>query len=88
MPSDPMPSTPMQSYPMPSYPMIALALRLKHLIPPAVAVLLLLAGGWVMIRTGIPEMLLCGVILAAVGYVVVRISLEVIEVISDTLLPR
>jgi hypothetical protein len=73
---------------MPNYPMIALALRLKHVIPPAIACLLLVGGVWAMIRTGIPEMLLCGAVLAAAGYVVIRIALEVIEVISDTLLPR
>jgi hypothetical protein len=68
--------------------MIALALRLKHVLAPAVAVVLLLAGVWALIRTGIPETLLCGAVLAGVGYAIVRISLEVIEVIADTLLPR
>jgi len=68
--------------------MIALALRLKHVLAPAVAVVFLLAGVWALIRTGIPETLLCGVVLAGVGYVVVRVSLELIVVISDTLPPR
>jgi uncharacterized membrane protein SirB2 len=83
-----MPSDPLPGYQTPNYPMIALALRWKHVIPPIVAGLLLLACVWVMLRTGIPEMLLGGVVLAAVGYIVVRIALEVIEVIADTLLPR
>lgn len=83
-----MPNDPVPNYQMPSYPMIALALRWKRAIPFVVAGLLLLTGAWAMVRTGIPEMLLCGVVLAAVGYIVVRIALELIEVISDTLLPR
>jgi hypothetical protein len=73
---------------MPQYPMIAVALRLKYVLAPAVAVVLLLAGVWALVRTGIPETLLCGVVLAGICYVVVRISLELIEVIADRLLPR
>ncbi len=83
-----MPSDPMPDYRVPSYPMIARALRWKRVIPSVIASLLLLAGVWAMVRTGIPEMLLCGVVLAAAGYIVVQIALELIEVISDTLLPR
>lgn len=83
-----MPNDPLPSYQMPNYPMIAFALRWKHVIPPIAAGLLLLAGVWAMVRTGVPEMLLCGLVLAAVGYIVIRIALELIEVISDTLLPR
>lgn len=73
---------------MPNYPMIALTLRFKALLPWLVAALFVLGGVWGMYRSGAPEFLVGGVILAGVFYVTVRLCLELVEVISDTLLPR
>lgn len=73
---------------MKTYPVITWLLRWKQLLPAGSAALLLIAGLWLFARTGIYESIAAGVIVAAVAYVFVRSYLELIEIISDTLLPR
>lgn len=66
---------------MKTYPVITWLLHWKQVLPSVVATLLVIAGIWVFVRTGIYESVAAGVIVAAGAYVLVRSYLELVEII-------
>jgi hypothetical protein len=73
---------------MQDYPTIRFLLRHRAVVPPLAAALCVLGGVWAMVRTGVPEAALAGALLGAVAFVAVRAALELVHLISDTLMPR
>jgi hypothetical protein len=73
---------------MQDYPTIRFLLRHRALAPALVAALCVLGGVWAMLRTEVPEAALAGALLGALAFVVVRAALELVHLISDTLMPR
>jgi hypothetical protein len=73
---------------MHDYPTIRMVLQYRTLIPGLAAAFGVLLGVWVMLRTGWPEGGIAGVALGAVLYVAARAAVELVHLISETLMPR
>ena len=73
---------------MKTYPLIQFMVKHGRQIALAVALLLLAAGAYGWQATGQLGCMAGGVVLAGIAYFVLRVCVEVLEVIADTLLPR
>ena len=73
---------------MKTYPLIQFMVKHGRKIALAIALLLLAAGAYGWLATGQAGCVIGGVLLASAAYFVVRVCVEVLEVIADTLLPR
>ena len=70
------------------YPTIKMALKNKRLIPAAASGATLLLGSWLAYRTNTVDFYLMSFVVAAGVYLVLKIALEVIELVAETLMPR
>jgi hypothetical protein len=73
---------------MKTYPLIQCMVKHGRKIALGVALLLLAVGVYGWLVTGHAGCVVGGVLLAGAGYFVLRVCVEVLEVIADTLLPR
>ncbi|MBI2320111.1 MAG: hypothetical protein HYU75_24695 [Betaproteobacteria bacterium] len=73
---------------MNSYPAVRFVARHGRALALAGAAVLAGIGLYGYYRTGAAEFLLGGAVCAAIGYGLLRVGAEVIEVIAETLLPR
>ena len=73
---------------MKTYPLIQFMVKHGRKIALGVALFLLAAGAYGWQVTGHAGCVVGGVLLAVAAYFVLRVCVEVLEVIADTLLPR
>jgi len=73
---------------MNTYPIIGILISCKRFLPSGAALLTIIAGVWVSYRTGVIDWTVASAVAAAVFFFLVRSYIEVLEVISDTLIPR
>lgn len=48
----------------------------------------LVAGAWLALRTGAPDFVLAGMLVAPLTWFGMRVALDVVDVVAETLLPR
>ena len=73
---------------MKRYPLIEFMIKHGDIVAIATPALLVASAGYCWAVTGQRGAVYGGVLLAAVGYFVVRLLVEVLQVIAETLLPR
>lgn len=73
---------------LPTYPMLKFAQRHRRGLPWAAALVLVVAGGWAATRTGAPDFLLAGVLLAPIAHGITRGLLELVELVAELLIPE
>ena len=69
---------------------IAIRLIVRHgvLVPWVVAGIALLSCGWIAWREASTPWAVAGIVLALVLFVVLRVAVEVVDLVAETLLPR
>ncbi|GAA4333031.1 hypothetical protein GCM10023144_23800 [Pigmentiphaga soli] len=70
------------------YPVIRALLARKRRIPPAGGIAAVLLGCWLGWRTGFAELYPIAVLLGAAAYFALKVAVEVVELVADTLMPR
>jgi hypothetical protein len=70
------------------FPVIRGMLRHKRRIPFGGAAALVALGWWLAYRTGLVDLYPIAVVLAAALHCVLRIAVEVVELVAETLMPR
>ena len=73
---------------MKKYPALEWIARHGRMLAPAVAAVFIAAGVYIYVRTGIPESIAAGAMLGIAGFGITRAATELIEVITEMLLPR
>lgn len=73
---------------MKTYPMIQFMVKHGRKVALAIALLILAAGAYGWMTAGRIDCLVAGILLAMGGYFFLRLFVEILEVIADTLLPR
>jgi hypothetical protein len=72
----------------PSYPAFRALLKRKSAATLSCGVGVTVIGFWVAYRTGLPDFYVLAAILGGAAYIASRIAIEVLELISETLMPR
>ncbi|SAI74470.1 Uncharacterised protein [Bordetella ansorpii] len=70
------------------FPLIRALIRQKHIVVLLATLGVLLIGWWVAFRTGLVDGYVISAILAAATYFVIRVLVEVVELVAETLMPR
>ena len=70
------------------FPMIRGLLARKRWISLCGSLGVLLLGGWLAWRTGFAELMPIALVLAGVAHLVLRVAIEVVELVAETLMPR
>lgn len=70
------------------YPAIAALLRHRRTVARGTAAAVLLAGVWLAWRAQWPELVLLGAVLAGAAHFVVRVAVEVVALVAETLMPQ
>ena len=73
---------------LPDYPVLKLASRHRRVLPLLATILTLLLAGWATARTGTVDFLLLGAIAAVVVHFVTRGVLELVELVTELLIPQ
>ena len=73
---------------MKTYPMLAFVLRFRRIVVAGCTALPAAAGAWAAHRTELPELAVAGVVAAVFAALVSSSCLELVELVSDTLIPR
>ena len=73
---------------MKDYPAIHFLLNGRRWLPEAVAVLFVVMGAYLAWRTGYPEWIVAGVVVGGALYPVTKSYLELLQLITEMLLPR
>lgn len=74
--------------PPPAYPAVAALIRQARAWVWGTPLAVLLVSGWLAWRTGWPEILLAAPIAAWALHFVVRVAVDVVSLVADTLMPR
>jgi len=64
------------------------ALKHRRLLEGMAGAVPLVAGAWAAWRIGAPDLAVGGVLLAPLAWFAMRVALEVVDVVAETLLPR
>lgn len=70
------------------FPVIRATLRHKRAIPAGGAAGVAVLVGWLAYRTGLVDLYPIALILAVAAYLALRVALEVVELVAETLMPR
>lgn len=73
---------------LPDYPVLKLASRYRRSLPLAAALATLLLGAWATARTQAIDFLLIGALAAVVVHFVTRGVLELVELVTELLIPQ
>ncbi len=73
---------------MKEYPALKWMVKNGRRLALAVLVLCIAAGIYAYVRTGVPELVVAGAVLGVMGFAVVRVGTELIELVSDMLMPQ
>jgi hypothetical protein len=70
------------------FPMIHALLAHRSLVPAAAAFLLTALIGWLGYRTGLPDLYVVAAVAGLSTYWVLKIAIEVVALVAETLMPR
>ena len=73
---------------MKEYPALKWMVKNGRRLALAVLVLCIAGGIYASVRTGVPELAVAGAVLGVMGFAVVRVGTELIELVSDMLMPQ
>ena len=74
--------------PVDQYPTLMLLLRLRALLPAAAALVVLLLGAWPALQLGQPYWAILGVVGGGAAFIGRRAALELLDLVTDLLVPR
>jgi hypothetical protein len=70
------------------WPAIRMLLAWRDRITWGGAIVVLLVGAWLAWRTGWPEVALAGLVAAVAMHFVLRVAIEVVSLVAETLMPQ
>jgi hypothetical protein len=73
---------------LPQYPALQFLTRRRKSIPLAAAVIVFALGLWLSLRTGATDVAVIGVALAVIVRFLARAALELLELVTELLIPR
>ncbi len=73
---------------LPDYPVLKLASRYRRSLPLAAALATLLLGAWASVRTQAIDFLVIGIFAAVIVHFVARGVLELVELVTELLIPQ
>ena len=74
--------------PVDQYPTLMGLLRLRAVLPGAAALLVVALGGLISFETGRPHWVIGGLVLGVIAFFLLRAALELLDLVTDLLVPR